>query len=147
MFLCDSQPRLLPQPIQHRADIPADAYAARGDVIGRVRLAEVYAGVDRLGILRRHVPERVFYNDRRVVTHAQFHEEDTLSAACAQEILIPLRRAMPALVLDKAVVTAQIQRQRPAAVRAGRDKLRRNPHILLPLEHLSDHGLVIKGLS
>lgn len=62
MFLCDSQPRLLPQPLQHRADISVYAYTARGDVIGRAGIAEVYAGVDCLGVLRRHVPERVFYS-------------------------------------------------------------------------------------
>ena len=75
MFLCDSQPRLLPQPLQHRADIPIDADAARGDVIGRVRLTEVYAGVDRLGVLRRHVPERVFYNDRGVVPDPELQKQ------------------------------------------------------------------------
>ena len=49
--------------------------AARGDVIGRVRLTEVYAGVDRLGVLRRHVPERVFYNDRGVVPDAELQKQ------------------------------------------------------------------------
>lgn len=113
-----------PQTAHHVADVRFYQYRPLLYSPHGVGTVKIDAGIDRVGVLRRHVPERVFYNDRRVVTHAQFHEEDTLSAACAQEILIPRRRAMPALVLDKAVVTAQIQRQRPAAVRAGRDKLR-----------------------
>ena len=81
MFLCDSQPRLLPQPHQHRADIAIDAYAARGDVIGRVHLAEVYAGICGVEISRRHVPERIFYNDRGVM----FIAHHFLEAACHYE--------------------------------------------------------------
>ena len=49
------------------SDIPIDAYAVRGDVIGRVSAAEVYAGVDRLRVPHRHLPEGVFDNDGGVM--------------------------------------------------------------------------------
>ena len=52
---------------------------------------------------------------------------------------------MPAFILYKGIITAEIHGQRLAAVRTGRKKLGRDFHIFLPLDHFADHSFVIKG--
>jgi len=52
---------------------------------------------------------------------------------------------MPARVFDKAVVAAQIHRQRASAARADGQQFCRNFPILLPLDHFADYSFIIKG--
>ena len=68
-----------------------------------------------------------------------------MSCAGSEEILIPLRCCVPAFILYKGIITAEIHGQRLAAVRTGRKKLGRDFHIFLPLDHFADHSFVIKG--
>ena len=99
------------------------------DLCRAVCLPQIDAGVDRFGILCRHPPEGVFDNDRGVETDAQFQKEDLLSLAGAEEATVPLRCSVPALVLHKGIVTAEIHGHRPAADRAVRDQFRGNCHV------------------
>ena len=50
------------------------------------------------------------------------------SGAGAEEVFVPLRRRVPALILHEAVVAAEVRRQRPSAMRAVRNKLCRHGH-------------------
>ena len=52
---------------------------------------------------------------------------------------------MPALVLYECIVAAEIHGHGPATVGTGRKKLGRDFHVLLSLDHFTDHGFVIKG--
>ena len=52
---------------------------------------------------------------------------------------------MPALVLHKRIITAEIHGQRFAAVGTDRKKFARNFHILLPCDHFPDRGFVLKS--
>ena len=61
------------------------------------------------------------------------------------EILIPFRCRMPALVLHKGLVGAQVDLHRTAADGAFRYQFRRNPHIHLFRNHPFDHILVVVG--
>lgn len=69
-------------------------------------------------------PERVFYDNGGVKPDTKL-KNSILLPSCSQEALITLRRRVPADILNEAVVRAQIHRQRFAAVRAYRQKLRR----------------------
>lgn len=89
-------------------------------------------------------------------------KEDLLSVPRAEEIFVPLRRGVPALVLGKFVVAAQVHRHRSAAVRAARKELRRYRHRWRPIcrrrqhtvrygealrfDHRADGFLVVKRL-
>ena len=53
---------------------------------------------------------------------------------------------MPAFVLHEGIIAAQVHGQRLPAVGTGRKKLGRYFHILLPLDHLPNDLLIIKGL-
>lgn len=50
------------------------------------------------------------------------------SGAGAEEVFVPLRRRVPALILHEAAVAAEVRRQRPSAMRAVRNKLCRHGH-------------------
>lgn len=50
------------------------------------------------------------------------------SGTGAEEIFVPLRRRVPALILHEAVVAAEVRRQRPSAMRAVRNKICRHGH-------------------
>ena len=85
-----------------------------------------------------------------------------MSVPRAEEIFVPLRRGVPALVLGKFVVAAQVHRHRSAAVRAARKELRRYRHRWRPIcrrrqhtvcygealrfDHRADGFLVVKRL-
>ena len=85
-----------------------------------------------------------------------------MSVPRAEEIFVPLRRGVPALVLGKFVVAAQVHRNRSAAVRAARKELRRYRHRWRPIcrrrqhtvrygealrfDHRADGFLVVKRL-
>lgn len=52
---------------------------------------------------------------------------------------------MPAVILDKTVIAAQVCGQRAAAVRAMRDKLGRHTQVLLLAHHGTDEGFIVVG--
>ena len=62
--------------LQNRPDISVDADGA----IRNRRICKCFplvdAGVCSIGILRRHLPERIFDDTGSVGTHAQFQKED-----------------------------------------------------------------------
>lgn len=60
-----------------------------------------------------------------------------------QEILIPLGCGIPALILNEAIVTAQIRGLRLTALGAARNQFRRDTHIRLLCDHPADNSLVI----
>lgn len=64
----------------------------------------------------------------------------------AQKFVVTLCRRMPALVLDKGIVGAQVQGHRLAADGTGRDQRGRDLHALLFVEHPIDDLFVIIGL-
>ena len=89
-------------------NIPVNTDTLPGYLIGRIRLTVVYAGIYRFRIIRCHLPECVFDNSGSVHSHAEFEEKYVLSVIIAEECFIPQSRVMPALVLDKRIVRAQV---------------------------------------
>ena len=71
---------------------------------------------------------------------------NALPTSGAEKVLIPLRCSVPAFVFHKGIIAAEIHGHRLATVRADRQKFRWYFHILLPLDHFTDHGFVIEGL-
>ena len=63
----------------------------------------------------------------------------------ADEIIIPACGGVPALVLDKGIITPQIHCHMRAANRAFGDQLRGYFHILLPRDHLAHYFLIVIG--
>ena len=110
------------------------------------RLTLIDAGVGSVRVLRGHLPEGVLDDNGGVVAHAKFQKENLLPVTSAEEILIPLCCSVPALVLHKGIIAAEVHGHGLPAVWTGWKKLGRNFHILLPLDHFADHGFVIKGL-
>ena len=64
-----------------------------------------------------------------------------------QKVLIPLCRYIPALVLNKAIIAAQIHRHRCTAYGAFRNKIGRHFHILLLRHHFAYSVLIVIGFS
>ena len=62
-----------------------------------------------------------------------------------QKFRIPLSGAMPARILHKSVITAQVYCHRPAADRAVGHKLAWHAHVVLLLDHPADDSLVVIG--
>ena len=109
------------------------------------RLPLVDADIGGVGVLGCHLPEGVFDDDRRIVPNAQFQKEDFPACTGTEKILIPLRRPVPALVLHKCIIAAQVHGQRFAAAGADGEQLGRDFHIFLPLDPFTDHSFIIKG--
>ena len=86
------------------SDILIDADRPVGNFVGTEHLAAVDTGVSRAGILRGHLPKGILDDDRRVIPDTEFEKQYLLSLTGAQEVYIPPRRLVPALVLDKPVV-------------------------------------------
>ena len=128
------------------SDIPVNANRSVGDLIRTEHLAAVDTGVSRAGILRCHLPEGILDDDRRVIPDAEFEKQYLLSLTGAQEVCIPPRRRVPAIVLDKPVVRTKIHSQGVAAVRTARDERRRNFHVLLLCDHLPDNRFIVPCL-
>lgn len=103
-------------------------------------------GISGMGVLRRHLPEGVLDDDRRIVAYTQFQKENALPTSGAEKVLIPLRCSVPAFVFHKGIIAAEIHGHRLATVRADRQKFRWYFHIFLPLDHFTDHGFVIESL-
>ena len=69
-----------------------------------------------------------------------------MPCAGPEKVFIPFRCSVPAFVLHEGIIAAQVHGQRLPAVGTGRKKLGRYFHILLPLDHLPNDLLIIKGL-
>ena len=52
-------------------DIAVNAYRLPFYILRAGGLPHIYAGIHRVFVLRRHLPERILYDNRGVVSHAQ----------------------------------------------------------------------------
>ena len=94
----------------------------------------------------RHLPKRVFDDRRGVEADAELPKENGLPVPGPEEIFIPLRCPVPALVLNKPLVAAEIHRHGRSAYRTCRNAFRRNSHIPLRSCHAANGGLIVVGL-
>lgn len=133
----------LSQVAQHLTNISIEQNGLRFKSFHSDGLAQIDAGIGGLGILSRHTQKRHFDDTGGISADAEFQEQDTPVPMPTQEILIPLGCGVPALILHKAVVTAQVRSLRFAALRAARNQLRRDTHFRLLRNHLADSSLVI----
>ena len=93
-------------------------------------------------VLRRHLTEGAFDDGRGIIANAQFQKEDFLPRAGSEKILIPRRCPMPALVLNKGIIEAEVHGHGLAAVGTGWKKLGRDFHIFLSLDHFTNRVCV-----
>ena len=100
----DSVDGLLRHSVDDASDVLVNADRSVGNFIGTERITAVDTGVGGAGIFRSHLPKGVLDDDGRVVADAEFEKQYLLSLSRAQEVCIPPRRRVPALVLDKPVV-------------------------------------------
>ena len=133
----------LSQVAQHRPDIGIEQdglifQSSHGD-----GLTQVDAGISGLGILSRHTQKRHFDDAGGIAADAKFQEQNAAVPMPTQKNLIPPGRGMPAFILHKAVVTAQIHGHRLTALGAVRDQLQRDTHFRLLCDHSADSSLVI----
>ena len=131
--------------LQYLANVVIDYNRAIRNFFRGECLSLIDAGVGCVGVLGCHLPERIFDDDRRVVAHAQLQKEDFLPFAGAQEIRISFGCSVPALVLYKFIIAAEVHGHGFAAMRADGEKFRRYFHIFLPLHHLPNDGFVIES--
>ena len=103
----------------------------------------IYAGIDCIRILCRHLPKRIFDYNRRVHSHTEFQKQNTGIAAAVNKILTPPCRRIPDFVLHKGIITSQIHCHRSATDRAFRYQFRRNFHICLMIYHCSNRFFII----
>ncbi len=129
----------------HFADVGVDTDRLFHDLIGTEALAEVHADVGRILIICRQPPKRILDDDRGVAADSEFKIHDVLVPVYFDEIVVPLCRFVPTLVLDEFVVGAQVHGHRLAADGTARDQLGRDLHILLPFDHCDDRVLVVVG--
>lgn len=134
------------QALQNLPNICIDADGLQLNFLWANCLPLVDADVGGVWVLGCHLPERVFDDNGRIVPNAQFQKEDFLPCAGPEKVFIPFRCSVPAFVLHEGIIAAQVHGQRLPAVGTGRKKLGRYFHILLPLDHLPNDLLIIKGL-
>ena len=132
--------------LQNLSNICIDADGLQLNFLWANCLPLVDADVGGVWVLGCHLPERVFDDNGRIVPNAQFQKEDFSACMGTEEILIPLRCCVPAFILDKLVVRTQVHGQWFPTVGTDWKKLGRYFHILLPLDHLPNDLLIIKGL-
>lgn len=92
------------------------------------------------------MPEGILDDGRGVVPHAQLQKEELLPRPGAKKIGVPLRGRVPALVLHKCIVAAEVHGHGSAAVGAAGQQVAGHLHILLPLYHLPHELFVVKRL-
>lgn len=137
----------LSQVAQHRANIGIEQNGLSFKPFHSDGLAQIDAGVGGLGILRRHTQERHFDDAGGIAADPKLQEQNASVPMPMQKILIPPRCGIPALILHKGFVTAQVRGLWPAALGAARDQLRRDTHIRLLRNHLSNSSfIIISGL-
>ena len=101
-----------------------------------------YALAGGVRVLRRHLPEGAFDDGRGIIANAQFQKEDFLPRAGSEKTLIPRRCPMPALVLNKGIIAAEVHGHGLAAVGTGWKKLGQDFHIFLSLDHFTNRVCV-----
>ena len=106
------------------------------------RLSLIDTDVGGVRAVRRHLPEGAFDDGRGIIANAQFQKEDFLPRAGSEKTLIPRRCPMPALVLNKGIIEAEVHGHGLAAVGTGWKKLGRDFHIFLPLDHFTNRVCV-----
>lgn len=105
----------------------------------------VDANIESLGVFMRIFPEGVLDNDRRIGSYAQFQVYDPAMLMPPQKVLAAGRSLIPALILRKGAVAAQIHGHGPAAFRAAWDQFCRDFHVPLFRGHAPDNILVVIG--
>ena len=131
------------QVAQYRANIGVEKNGLRLQSSQGDGLAQIDAGIGGPGILRRHAQKRHFDDAGGVAAHAQLQKQDAAVSMPMQKILIPPGRGVPALILHKSIVTAQVRGLWPAALGAAGNQLRRHTHFRLLRHHPANNGLVI----
>ena len=103
----------------------------------------VQAGVCRLRVFRGETPEGVLDDARRVGPHAQLQVQCLPALVAAEEILVTAAGPVPALVLDKGLVTAEVHRHGPPALGAAGDQLGGDAHVVLLRHHPLDGFIIV----
>ena len=130
------------QALQNLPNICIDADGLPLNFLRANCLSLIDTGVDCVWILRGHLPEGIFDDNGRIVPNAQFQKEDFLPRAGSEKTLIPRRCPMPALVLNKGIIAAEVHGHGLAAVGTGWKKLGRDFHIFLSLDHFTNRVCV-----
>ena len=98
----------LSQVVQHRTNIGVEQNGLHFKSSHGDGLALVDAGVGGPGILSCHAQKWHFDDAGGVAADAEFQEQYAAIHMPMQEILIPSSRSVPALILHKGIVTAQV---------------------------------------
>ena len=115
------------------------------DLMGCKCFIHIYAYVGCQIILSRVFPKRIFNDSRRILSYAQFPKQHTNSLMAAYEILIAPGRSVPALILNKPMITAQIHRHWRLADRTMGNHLCRHSHIPLHCCHTAYSFFIVIG--
>ena len=78
------------------ANVGVDANGSVCDLIGAIALAEVHADIRGVLILCRQLPERIFYDNRRVAADSQFKIDNIFVLVLVNERVAPLSRLVTA---------------------------------------------------
>ena len=137
---CDSLPVLAIHCLYLRFSyFPCRKDGSVRDFLRAVGHSVIEAGVDGPVICHGHLPEGVFDDDRSVGPDAEFQVEDMEFFVAPEEVGVGGRGPAPALVLDEAVVRAQVHGHIRAVHRAFGDQAGRDPHQEFPvLRNLKD---------
>ena len=147
----------------HLCRVPGYADAAVRKLAGNPRVVIVQAGVGGVRVLIGPVPEIELDDARRVPAHADLQIQYAIFRMGLREVQIALCGGVPACVLDKAIVRAQVHRQGLSAVWALGQQLRGDGHggpdapgndqriasaddKALCQHHIPHHGLIVPGL-
>ena len=109
--------------LQDTSDISIDADGFCSNFSGCIGFPQIDAGVESVFPGGGHAPEGIFDDARGVHSGAQVQEQYFGALVPAQKVRIALRCAIPALVLYKGVVTAQVHGHGFAAQGAAGDQL------------------------
>ncbi len=135
------------QAVQHIPYVGVDAYGLCTDFFGALCLAQVDAGVYCLRVLIGHLPEGVLDDAGGVAADTQLQKEYTLVFIGIHKIAVTCSGGMPACVLHKAMVGAQIHAHGLAAYRAAWNQAARYTSVLLLRHHLPhDFFVVVCGI-
>ena len=103
-----------PERGQRLRQVDGDAERAVSELRRRGGLVPVEAGVQRLRVVPRHPPEGVLDDAGGVVADAQLQIEHPAARVRRQKGAVPVLRRVPTLILDKAIVGAQVHRHADA---------------------------------
>ena len=135
---------LLPiQICEHPGNVSVDANRLFFDLFWAKRFAQIDTAIHRFRISRRHLPERILDDARRICPYSQFQKQNASSLMEKKEILIALCGRLPALILHKSIINPQIHRHRSPANRAPGDQLCGDLHVFLLGNHFPDKFLIV----